>query len=90
MDTVIRRYRIRMEETMLVITHPTGISFDLTLDEALSLMDYITIYRQALIAMQRDTEPCLVRTTIDEADKGGYVTLIYSYQGSAEADSNSC
>jgi hypothetical protein len=69
MDTIIRRYRIRIEETILVITHPAGISFDLTLDEALALMDYIDINRQELLAEQRDTEPVLERITIDEADK---------------------
>ena len=46
MDAIIGRYRIRMEETRLVITHPAGISFDLTLDETLGLMDFIQIYRR--------------------------------------------
>ncbi len=69
MDAIIGRYRIRMEETGLVITHPAGISFDLTLDETLGLMDFIQIYRQTLIAMQRDTEPRLERITLDENDK---------------------
>jgi hypothetical protein len=69
MDAIIGRYKIRMEETGLVITHPAGISFDLTLDETLGLMDFINIYRQTLIVMQRDTEPRLERITIDENDK---------------------
>jgi hypothetical protein len=58
-----------MEETMLVITHPAGISFDLTLDETLGLMDFINIYQQTLTAIQRDTEPRLERITRDKNDK---------------------
>jgi hypothetical protein len=66
MDAIIGRYRIRMEETILVITHPTGISFDLVLDEILGLVDFINVYRQSLIAIQHDTEPRLERIVIDE------------------------
>ncbi len=41
MDAIIGKYRARIEETGLVLIHPTGISFDLTLDEALGLMELI-------------------------------------------------
>ena len=58
-----------MEEALLVITHPAGISFDLTLEETLGLMNFINVYRQTLIAMQRDTEPRLERITRDENGK---------------------
>jgi len=90
MDTVIRRYRIRIEETILVITHPAGISFDLTLDEALALMDYIDINRQELLAEQRDTEPVLERITIDEADKGNTQPWFTVIEARTESDTDAC
>ncbi len=60
---------MRMEETMLVITHPTGISFDLTLDETLVLADFIAVYRQTLLTLQSHTDPLLERILISENDK---------------------
>lgn len=90
MDTVIRRYRIRIEETILVITHPAGISFDLTLDEALALMDYIDINRQELLAEQCDTEPALERITIDEVDKGKKQPQFTVIEAQTETDTNAC
>ena len=69
MDTLIGKYRVRLEETILVITHPAGISFDLTFDEALGLMDYIKINRQTLLTALADTEPALERINIDDINK---------------------
>ncbi len=66
MDTIIGRYRARMEEIGLVLTHPSGISFDLTAAEALDLMDFIKVYRQALMTAERETNPELERIVIDE------------------------
>ena len=57
MDAIIGKYRVHMEETGLVLTHPTGMSFDLTLEETLGLMEFIKGYQPAIAAAQRDTEP---------------------------------
>ena len=68
MDAIIGRYRVRMEEMGLILKHPSGISFDLTADETLSLLDFINAYRQTLVMMQQestqDTEPQLERIVI--------------------------
>ncbi len=54
MDAIIGRYRARMEETGLILTYPAGISFDLTVDEALGLLNFLCLYQQALLEMQGD------------------------------------
>ncbi len=68
MDAIIGRYRVRMEATGLILKHPSGISFDLAIDETLSLLDFISAYRQTLLMMQQesnqDTEPELERIVI--------------------------
>ncbi|GAC1399859.1 MAG: hypothetical protein NVS4B12_08640 [Ktedonobacteraceae bacterium] len=56
MDAIIGKYRVRMEEMGLILKHASGISFDLTPDETLSLLDFINAYRQTLLFMQQDTE----------------------------------
>ena len=56
MDAIIGKYRVRMEETGLILTHPTGFSFDLTLDEVVRLMEFIKVYQAAIVAAQRDIE----------------------------------
>lgn len=56
MDAIIGRYRVRMEEMGLILKHTSGISFDLTPDETLSLLDFINAYRQTLLFMQQDTQ----------------------------------
>jgi hypothetical protein len=66
MEAIIGRYRVRLEETGLVLTHPVGITFDLTPDETLGLWNFIKVYRQTLITMQRDTDPRLGRIATDE------------------------
>jgi hypothetical protein len=65
MDAIIGRYRVRMEESGLIIRHASGISFDLTIDETLGLLDFINAYRQTLMTMQRDTDPQIERVVID-------------------------
>ncbi|HKV60064.1 MAG TPA: hypothetical protein VJO32_17365 [Ktedonobacteraceae bacterium] len=57
---------MRMEETSLVLTHPSGISFDLTAEEALGLQEFVGVYRKALLAQERDTEPEIERVIIEE------------------------
>ncbi len=66
MDAIIGRYRVRMGDTGLVLTHPSGISFDLTADEALDLLDFLKVYRQTLITSERETNPELERIIIQE------------------------
>ena len=70
-DAIIGRYRVRMEEAGLVLTHPSGICFDLTAEEALGLHDFIGVYRKVLLASERDaderdTEPEIERVVIKE------------------------
>jgi hypothetical protein len=66
MEAIIGKYRVRMEETSLILTHATGISFDLTLDEAVGLMEFIKVYQAAIAAAQRDTEPRIERIVVDK------------------------
>jgi hypothetical protein len=66
MDTIIGRYKAHMEESGLVLTHPTGLCFDFTIEEALDLLDFIKVYQRALITKERDTSPELERVIIDE------------------------
>jgi hypothetical protein len=55
-----------MEESGLVLTHPSGISFDMTADEALELQDFLKVYRRTLITSERETNPELERIIIEE------------------------
>ena len=64
MDAIIGRYRARMEETGLILKHATGISFELTPEETLNLLDFLSVYREALVMTQCDTEPYLERVVI--------------------------
>ena len=72
MDAIIGRYRVRMEETGLVLKHAAGISFELTLDETIGLGDLINAYRQTLIVLQnetsRETDPHIKSIPVDEED----------------------
>jgi hypothetical protein len=49
MDAIIGKYRVRMESNQLVLTHSTGISFSLTLEEATGLFNFMSVYRDRLI-----------------------------------------
>jgi hypothetical protein len=58
-----------MEETGLILRHATGLSFELSVDETLGLLNFISVYRDALLALQDDqddaeTEPRLERVFI--------------------------
>jgi hypothetical protein len=73
MDAIIGRYRAHMEETGLILRHATGISFELTVDETVGLLNFINVYRQALLMMQEEqddveTEPRLERVVIQKED----------------------
>ncbi len=74
MDAIIGRYRVSMEEMGLILKHQSGISFDLTADETLGLLDFINVYRKALLAVDhedreyRETDPELKRIVIHEQE----------------------
>lgn len=57
MEAIIGKYRVRMEEAGLILTHTTKVSFDLTLDEVRGLMEFIRVYEGAIAVAQHDTEP---------------------------------
>ena len=57
MDAIIGKYKVRMEETGLVIKHPTGLSFDLVPEEVIALGNFIECYRESLAELQLETEP---------------------------------
>ncbi len=57
MDAMIGRYKVRMEEAGLVLVHPAGISFDLTLNEAIALFNFMSLYRQTLALTEHLTQP---------------------------------
>lgn len=65
-DAILGRYQVRIEETGMVLTHPTGISFDLTIGEALRLYEFIGVYRKTLRIAERDTEPEIKRVVIED------------------------
>ena len=65
MDAILGRYRVRLETTGLVLTHEAGLSFDLTPDETLWLLDFLNVYRQTLITLQRETDPRIERITVE-------------------------
>ena len=66
MDAIIGKYRMRMEETGLILKHASGISFDLTPEEALGLLDFLSVYREALQGICKDAETeTLARIKLD-------------------------
>ena len=72
-DAVIGRYRVDLEENgLLVLKHPAGICFDVTLDETLELLDFLSMHRSALLAIDRgqsrDTDPVLRIVKQEETD----------------------
>jgi hypothetical protein len=68
-DAIVGRYRLRIEDTGVVLTHPSGISFDLTADEALGVYEFVAVYRKTLLADDRETEPVLKRVVIEEPEQ---------------------
>ena len=69
MDAIIGRYKVRMEDSGIILTHPSGISFEITPKEALDLQDLLKVYRQTLLTTEltseRETNPELERIVID-------------------------
>jgi hypothetical protein len=68
-DAIVGRYRLRIEDTGVVLTHPSGISFDLTADEALGMYEFVGVYRKTLLEDDRETEPVLKRVVIEEPEQ---------------------
>ena len=68
-DAIVGRYRARIEKTGMVLTHPSGISFDLTAQEALGLQEFIAVYRKTLTLTERETEPEIKRVSIKEPEQ---------------------
>ncbi|MGZ3628788.1 MAG: hypothetical protein ACXVDN_14125 [Ktedonobacteraceae bacterium] len=66
MDAIIGRYKVRVEDSGIVLTHPSGISFEITADEALDLQDFLKVYRQTLLTTERETNPEMERIVIEE------------------------
>ncbi len=66
MDAIIGRYKAHLEEMGLVLTHSSRISFDLTPEEALGLLDFIKVYQQTLRTMTRETDPQLTRIILEK------------------------
>jgi hypothetical protein len=70
MDAIIGRYKVRMEDSGIILTHPSGISFEITPEEALNLHDLLKVYRQTLLTSERftperETNPELERIVIE-------------------------
>jgi len=57
MDVIIGHYKVRLETSQLVLTHATGISFMLTREEVMGLIDFIEVYRETLLLDLAETEP---------------------------------
>jgi hypothetical protein len=66
MDAIIGRYKVRMDETGLILKHPTGINIDFQPNEVLGLWRFIDFYREQLSDMQLDTKPQLEATDTEE------------------------
>ncbi len=66
MDAIIGRFKVRVEDLGIVLTHPSGISFEITVEEALDLQDFLRVYRQTLLTTERETNPEIERIVIEE------------------------
>ena len=70
MDAIIGRYRLRMEDTGLILRHMSGITFDMTLDEALGLLNFLSAHRENLTSFEeRETNPDLKSITAEKAER---------------------
>ena len=66
MDAIIGRYKVRMDETGLVLKHPTGINIDFRPNEVLGLWKFIDFYREQLSDLEPDTKPDLETPDTEE------------------------
>ena len=49
MDAIIGRYKVRIEETGLILKHPSGISFDFLPNEVLGALEFHRLLPRATI-----------------------------------------
>ncbi len=69
MDAIIGRYRLRMEDTGLILRHVSGITFDMAPDEALGLLNFLSAYRENLTSfVERETDHELKRIAVKKTD----------------------
>jgi hypothetical protein len=66
MDAIIGRYKVRMEETGLILKHPSGISFDFLPNEVLAIWNFIDFYREQLSDTRLATETRLEAIETEE------------------------
>ena len=66
MDAIIGRYKVCMEESGLILKHPSGICFDFLPNEVLALWNYIDFYREQLSDTQLVTEAQLEAIETEE------------------------
>ena len=69
MDAIIGRYKVRVEETGLVLRHPTGLSFELEPNEVLGLWHFIDFYREQFTDKQIETDPQHKATDADDTEE---------------------
>lgn len=70
MDAIIGRYKVRLEDTgTLSLQHPTGISFDLTAEETLGLLDFMRVYQKSLLLLIRQTDPALKSIVVEKDEE---------------------
>jgi hypothetical protein len=79
MDVIIERYRARIGDSGLILTHPSGIKFDLATDEALELLHFLKVYTRTFITTERETNPEIERIVIKEhEDYRTWLSFYYS------------
>lgn len=70
MDAIIGRYRLRIEDTGLVLRHMSGINFDMTPLEALGLLNFLSAYRENLTSfLEIETDHDLKRVATEETEQ---------------------
>lgn len=79
MDAIIERYRARIGDSGLVLTHPSGIKFDLAAAEALELLHFLKVYIHTFITTERETNPEIERIVLKEhEDYRTWLSFYYS------------
>lgn len=66
MDAIIGRYKALMDESGLILKHPTGISIDFRPNEVLGLWRFIDFYREQIAAMQNEAKPTIETVETEE------------------------
>jgi hypothetical protein len=74
MEAIVGRYRLQMEGFCIILTHTTRFRFEMTLDEALGLMEFIQNFQAAGATAQGDAEPSVL--------SAGSAPLARRYKGS--------